>query len=188
MKKQPEHHIQEPRKKTNRELKETRIARVAAKKAEKARIEAEEEKNSSWDALNSLYAQCHELLRQPATIAPILRNSEIIANIENISQFTNRVNILQRDLKTYVQQLDGIHACHMQNVGNVEGFEQLMESYDIAVKYQNWMDSFSGVVLANHMDIINDIENATTKLKNSRDAETTVAESVAIATEESKND
>ena len=169
MKKQPGHHTQEQRKKTNEEIKEDRKARAAARKAEEARIEAENQQNSSWDALNSLYEQCNELLRQPATIAPLLRNKEIMGEIENIDRFAQQANILQKDLMKYKDSLQEIHARHMENKGLVDGFEDLMKSYEISVGYQNWMDSFTGVVLSNHFDIMDDIQKATEKAKEKRD-------------------
>ncbi len=169
MKKQAGHHTQEPRKKTNEEIKHDRQVRIAARKAEKNRIDAENEKNSSWDALNSLHNQCDSLLRQPAVIAPILRNKEIMEQIENIQQFAQRANILQKDLVVYRDQLTEIHQQHAKHSGLVEGFDELMQSYEVSVKYQNWMDSFTGVVLSNHFDIMEDIEKATEKAKVKRD-------------------
>ena len=168
MKKQAGHHTQEPRKKTNEEIKQDRIARSAAKKAEEARVKAENEKNSSWDALNSLYSECNELLRQPAVIAPILRNKEIMEQIEDMTDFVRRANILQKDLVAYSHKLAAIHDTHVTKVGLVEGFDQLMQSYEVSVSYQNWMDSFTGVVLSNHFDIMDSIEKATIKATEKR--------------------
>ncbi len=168
MKKQAGHHTQEPRKKTNEEIKQDRMARAAAKKTEEARTKAENEKNSSWDALNALYSECNELLRQPATIAPILRNKGIMEQIDDIDDFVKRANILQKDLVSYRDKLATIHETHVNNVGLVEGFDQLMQSYEVSVGYQNWMDSFTGVVLSNHFDIMDSIEKATIKATEKR--------------------
>ena len=107
-----------------------------------------------WDALEFLYKNCAAFTIQPAALAPLLRDQELIAKIQDQHALVNHTRLLAQDVKDYCGRLKTIHDMHAGRTGSSVDGDDLMRSIQIHECYLEWCNSYEGVILPTMQSIV----------------------------------
>jgi hypothetical protein len=115
---------------------------------------AQKSEDSLWDDLEVLFRECSAQSIIPASIAPLLRNAELVKRLKDPQAFLNRVQILNRDIKEFSEKLTAIHAQHVGRSGNNTDSNELMKAIQIHELYLAWIDQYHTVVTPTVTEIL----------------------------------
>jgi hypothetical protein len=112
------------------------------------------EKNKLWDDLNQLYLECCAVTTSPAAVLPLVKNPELVYDIDDQEDLKETMSILAKDAKDYSEKLKAIKAKHEGKSGKVEEVDDMLVAYEIGAEYSEWLNSYQTVVLPNSNKIL----------------------------------
>lgn len=102
-------------------------------------------KNEVLNDLRSLRVGCQNLLKESASIFPLLRNKELV-EAGDIEKITNLSNILARDLEQMKSKLEEINAS-VPEISDPNDLDAIFPLLDVGERYQNWQGEYISAVV-----------------------------------------
>lgn len=132
------------------------------------RMAEELKDNRCWDELNGIYDSARVMLGQHASIHTLASDKNLQACLENPTSTANSIKILARDLKTLSDDLNAIHQRHDGKVGGSQDPNEVMTAIGIGQDYAILTERHVAVVQPTAFKILEDFQQAETKLANIR--------------------
>lgn len=124
-----------------------------------------------WDALNLLYQEILAYNTAPAMLIPHLRNRELLAKLQQngrLQEVVQNAQILERDVRTFREQLARIHTAHAGRTGSSIDADDQLASIQIWEQYTHWGASYEQVVIPTILTIMEPLLEAGAELDRAR--------------------
>jgi hypothetical protein len=113
-----------------------------------------------WDSLRNMGMAAAQLGRLPGRLAPLLRNQQIMQNVNDHGQLLVLINSVSSDVTVLSDQLKLIYSRHSTRTGSSRNPNDLMSALMVGEDYINWCTHFHGIVIPVVMDILEQIGDA----------------------------
>lgn len=104
------------------------------------------ENNTVWDDLNQIAARCGQILGSPGVFLPMLRNTELMAHVDNMELLNRTASVLARDLGEFSKFYSGILAQHTGKTGASTTPDEHLMAIMLHNDYLVWLEQFEANV------------------------------------------
>jgi hypothetical protein len=119
-----------------------------------AQLKAHNDGLSVWMGLDELLAECNALRTSPSNALILIRDKELVKRaVQDPKGLMAAVEVLNRDMHTYKNKLEVIHAKHTELARSQQGNPTLGQDdllaavLSIAEEYSEWITSYQLVVI-----------------------------------------
>lgn len=113
-----------------------------------------------WDLLNNTLNALVDYAKLPTTVAPMLRNPEVVEKVSDRPLLINRAKTLCDDCGTLTQELLEIRQKHEGRKGAAKSPDDNARCIDIHSEYVDWAERFEAVVFPTYHDINEQVGSA----------------------------
>lgn len=113
-----------------------------------------------WDSLNEMQLRLAQYGTAPALVAPLLRNREVVARVEDKKALIENAQLLDKDTREYAGRLSAIHARHAGRTGSSANGDELNDAIQINEDYVDWINSYDSVVMPTVTALLGQFEKA----------------------------
>lgn len=115
--------------------------------------------NENWSVLEGEYQRCVQLILSlnAKVILEKAKDPKVLSQVSDRPALIKNIQVLNKDLNTFVQRLEAIHDTHKHLKGTTNGPDELIGLYGTWEEYANWIMAFNNVVIPNIHTIINQL-------------------------------
>lgn len=106
---------------------------------------ADQARNQAWDDLKQLYAECSALLLSHVHIGLVLKNSDLMSYVKDVTELSTQIQILSRSITDMHAELRDIYVSHQEMSGTCKE-EDLLRTLNIFVRYNDFKDKVVSVI------------------------------------------
>lgn len=117
-------------------------------------------KNTGWDDLVALHADCFRLLNSHGDIGAYARNPNLMRHIEDQALLASNIAQLASDIKKLASELKEIGAQHTGKTGGTTTPDELIQNITIYEQYNLFMERHGAVVMPTVLHIVEQFERA----------------------------
>lgn len=113
-----------------------------------------------WDLLNNTLNALVDYAKLPTTVAPMLRNPEVVEKVADRPLLINRAKLLCEDCGSFTKELLEIKQKHDGRRGAAKNPDDNATCIDIHSEYIDWAERYEAVVYPTYLDINEQVGSA----------------------------